>query len=77
LPTSPASESAERHLSLGFNGWFHEPGSLVVVAGALEIETKNDPRLSDLKMGEVRAFISKHALETSVVRGDILAVFPP
>jgi hypothetical protein len=58
-------------------GWCPAQRSFVVVTGALESETKNDKRLNDRKREDVVRFIRANDLQSSVFRGDILAVFPP
>lgn len=64
-------------------GWCCAPNTLVLVTGALEGETKNPDRHNDaekninnLKRDFVSAFIRRHSLAETVVRGDIRAVFP-
>ena len=57
-------------------GWFPAPRTLVVVGGALELETKADKNLNRCRMGEVRNFIRTYGLDKYVVRGDICAIFP-
>ena len=57
-------------------GWCPGQHQFIAVTAALESETKNDKKLNDKKLKEVREFIKKHGLENTVVRGDILAVFP-
>jgi hypothetical protein len=57
-------------------GWCPGTYQFIAVTAALESETKNDRILNDKKLKEVRDFIKKHGLENTVLRGDILAVFP-
>jgi len=52
-------------------------GSFVIVTGALEKTTKADRDLNDRKRDEVKKFISDHALQNTVMLGDIHAVYPP
>jgi hypothetical protein len=57
-------------------GWCPGKHTFTVVTGALESETKADKKLNDKKAQEVEAFIKKHALTQTILRGDVLAVFP-
>jgi|SRR5580700_8727542 hypothetical protein len=57
-------------------GWCPGQHQFIGVTAALESETKADRKLNDKKLNEVRDFIKKHRLERTVLRGDILAVFP-
>lgn len=58
-------------------GWCPRVRAFVAVGFAIEIDTKTDKSLNDVKRDEVRAFIKKHKLSNSVILGDILAIFPP
>jgi hypothetical protein len=58
-------------------GWCPAPMAFVVVTGALESESKTNKKLNDVNRDTVREFIKTHKLDGSVVRGDILAIFPP
>jgi hypothetical protein len=57
-------------------GWCPAQHAFVAVTGALEAETKADKRLNDKKLNEVLDFIKKHGLQNTILRGDILAIFP-
>jgi hypothetical protein len=57
-------------------GWCPLLRTFAAVTAALEIDTKNDSKLNDHKLHEVREFLKKHELEQTVVHGDILAIFP-
>lgn len=57
-------------------GWSPAPRTFAMVTGALEIETKQDKGLNDRKMQEVLDFIRAHDLEATIVKGNILDVFP-
>ena len=57
-------------------GWCPGKHHLVLVTGALESDTKKDTKLNNAKRQEVEDFIKKHGLQNTVLRGDILAVFP-
>ena len=56
-------------------GWAPAQHAFVAVTGALEIDTKIDRNLNDAKREEVRAFLRAHHLESTVLRGDFLALF--
>jgi hypothetical protein len=57
-------------------GWCPGKHQLAIVTGALEFETKADKTLNGKKVQEVEAFIKKHNLSGTILRGDTLAVFP-
>lgn len=57
-------------------GWCPGQFQFVGVTATLESETKADHKLNGAKMKEVRDFIQKHALQNTILRGDVLAVFP-
>lgn len=57
-------------------GWAPGINKFVAVTWALESETKKDKKLNDKKRDEVIDFINKQKLAHTIVRGDILAVFP-
>jgi hypothetical protein len=57
-------------------GWCPDKFQFIAVTAALESETKTDRKLNDRKLKEVNDFIKNHGLEETVLRGDILAVFP-
>jgi len=60
-------------------GWCPGPRSFVAVTLALEedLKAKNGQNLYDVKQREVLDFIARHRLESTVLRGDINAIFPP
>jgi hypothetical protein len=57
-------------------GWCPGQHQFVAVTAALESDTKSDKNLNERKMREVREFLTKHKLEKTVLRGDVLAIFP-
>ena len=85
----PAAGNLRRMIPNSDKVWkFHPPGvrlygfaaaqgAMVVVTGALERETKTIRNLNERKRDEVKAFIRTHRLESCVLSGDILAVYPP
>ncbi|MCW2227220.1 hypothetical protein [Bradyrhizobium elkanii] len=58
-------------------GWCPRARAFVAVGFAIEADTKTDKKLNDTKRDEVLSFIKTHKLDRSVIRGDILAIFPP
>jgi hypothetical protein len=62
-------------------GWAIKVRAFVIVTGALELETKQkvagQKSVNDKKRDEVKRFISTNGLSDKVIKGDILAVFPP
>jgi hypothetical protein len=58
-------------------GWCPFPESFVAVTLATEQATKSDKGLNNQKRKRVVNFVKTNGLQTSVVYGDILAVFPP
>jgi hypothetical protein len=75
MPTTKGIRTM-RPPKLRIYGWCPQPHAFVVVAGALESETKSDRTLNDKKRDEVLAFIKQHKLEHLILTGDNLAVFP-
>ncbi len=62
--------------ALRIYGWFCAPRRfvVVVVAGALEEETKKDKTMNSAKLDEVRSFIAENDLGKTVLRGDHRAI---
>ena len=58
-------------------GWAPQKDAMVIIAGALESETKIDKDLNNKRMAQVLEFISANELSDSVERGEIYVVFPP
>jgi len=58
-------------------GFAAAKGSMVLVTGALEKDTKSKKGLNDRKRDQVKEFIKLHHLEKYVLAGDILAIYPP
>lgn len=59
-------------------GWCVGNGEFVVVCGATVDETKaENSNVNNEKRDYVKAFIEQHKLQSTVVLGDINAVFPP
>jgi len=57
-------------------GWCPARRTFAAVSAALEIDTKTNRGLNAAKLNEVREFIMKHHAEETIVRGDILDIFP-
>jgi hypothetical protein len=57
-------------------GWCPGQHQFVAVTYALEADTKSDRRLNNQKRDEVLTFIRANHLERTILRGDVLAVFP-
>ena len=57
-------------------GWCPNKFQFVAVTALMESETKANKRINSEKLDEVRMFIKKHKLESTIKRGDILAIFP-
>lgn len=57
-------------------GWCPGQHRFVAVTWALASETKSDRSLNDQKRDKVLKFIAEQKLAHTIVRGDILAVFP-
>jgi hypothetical protein len=57
-------------------GWCPSQHSFVALLPAFESDTKADKSLNATKMKEVEEFIRNHHLESTITRGDVLAVFP-
>jgi hypothetical protein len=77
MPTTKGIRTL-RPAKLRIYGWCPKPHAFVAVTGAFEADTKKPPKkLNDTKRDEVLAFIKAHKLEHLVLKGDILAVFPP
>jgi hypothetical protein len=75
MPTSKGIWSMHAP-GLRIYGWCPKQHQFVAVTGATEADTKKDRRLNDQKRQEVEQFIQRHQLTQTVLRGDILAVFP-
>jgi hypothetical protein len=58
-------------------GWCPKIRSFVVVTFALEIDTKQNKKLNDVKRDDVLTFVKANNLNRSMILGDILAIFPP
>jgi hypothetical protein len=57
-------------------GWAPKIHEFAAVTFATEMDTKSDKELNNQKLVEVEAFIKSQGLTGTIIRGDILAVFP-
>lgn len=58
-------------------GWVWAKYSFIPVSVGLEIDLKADKSLYDHHVAKVHSFIATHSLHSTVLPGDILALFPP
>ena len=75
MPTSKGVWSMHAP-GLRIYGWCPKQHEFVAVTGATEADTKKYKTLNAQKRKYVEQFIRQHSLNQTVLRGDILAVFP-
>ena len=75
MPTSKGIWSMHAP-GLRIYGWCPRQHEFVAVTGATETDTKTDKSLNGKQRKHVEQFIQQHRLNQTVLRGDILAIFP-
>lgn len=58
-------------------GWCWDHYCFIPVSVGLEVDIKADKTLYDVHVAKVQGFIAQHSLQSTVLPGDILALFPP